>query len=166
MAALSSATAVLADGKTITDALATIQAKTTDLGAAVSNWRGDLLGALPITFKSTELLTTLKQATRDAEASGVLTLEESLAVASATDELSKTVVSTLQTIVDTKPKFDRLIILSPIVLLNLELEKGATEDFSATVVSKVPQDLKPVAEGLIKPIDDAFAAAIDKYKLF
>ncbi|KAK2589952.1 hypothetical protein QQS21_012374 [Conoideocrella luteorostrata] len=160
------AATAIADGKVITDAMATIKTKTADLGTTVANWKGDLLGALPITIKSAELLKQLKQSTKAAEKSAALTTEESLAVAGATGDLAKVVQSTLKTITDNKPRFDKLIILSPVVLLNLELQHDATEDFSSTVVSKVPAELRPIASGLIKPIDDAFNAAIEKYKKF
>ncbi|KAG8413561.1 hypothetical protein J3458_012636 [Metarhizium acridum] len=160
------AATAIADGKAITDAMAQIKQQTADLGTTVGNWKGDLLGALPITVKSTQLLKQIRSASRTAEQSAMLSTEEALAVAGATTDLSKTVQATLQTIVDTKPKFDKLIILSPVVLLNLELEQDATDDFSSKVVSKVPGALQGIAQSLIKPIDDAFAAAIDKYRLF
>ncbi|EFY96652.1 hydrophobic surface binding protein A family protein [Metarhizium robertsii] len=160
------AATAIADGKAITDAMASIKTKTTDLGATVSNWKGDLLGALPITVKSTQLLKEIKTASKTAEQSAMLTTEEALAVAGATTDLSKAVTASLQIIVDAKPKFDRLIILSPVVLLNLEMLQDATDDFSGKVVSKVPEALQGIAQGLIKPIEDAFAAAIDKYRLF
>ncbi|OAQ59593.1 antigenic cell wall galactomannoprotein [Pochonia chlamydosporia 170] len=160
------AATAIADGKAITDAMAKINTQTADLGTTVKNWKGDLLGALPITVKSTQLLKQIKSAAKVADKSAPLSFDEALAVAGATGDLSKTVQATLQTIVDTKPKFDKLIILSPVVLLNLELEQDATDDFSGKVVSKVPEALQAIAQGLIKPIDDAFAAAIDKYRIF
>lgn len=150
----------------ISHALGLIQTQTADLGSAVANWRGDLLGALPITTKSAQLLSQLRTSTRTADASPPLSRDEALAVALATADLSQVVQATLGTIVDNKPRFDRLLILSPVVLLNLEMQRGATADFSDAVVRRVPDDFRAVAQGLIKPIDDAFAAAIDKYKLF
>ncbi|OAA43638.1 Cell wall galactomannoprotein [Metarhizium rileyi] len=160
------AASALADGHAITDAMAKINTQTADLGSTVRSWRGDLLGALPITIKSTMLLQQIKAASRMADQSANLTTKEALAVAVATTDLGKTVQATLRTIIDTKPKFDKLIILSPVVLLNLELEQDATEDFSAKIVGKVPTGLQGIAQNLIKPIDEAFAAAIDKYRIF
>ncbi|QPH16071.1 hypothetical protein C2857_000617 [Epichloe festucae Fl1] len=160
---------VAADGKekeAITHALGLINTQTADLGSAVANWKGDLLGALPITTKSAQLLEQLRRSRRTADASRPLSTDEALAVAVATGDLSRVVQATLGTIVDNKPRFDKLLVLSPVVLLNLELQRGATADFSDAVVRKVPEGLKTIAQGLIKPIDDAFAAAIDKYKLF
>lgn len=160
------AATVVADAKSITDAMAKIQTQTADLGTTVTNWKGDLLGALPITVKSTQLLSGIKSATKVAEKSANLTLLEALGVADATKNLSTVVQSSLQAIVDAKPKFDKLIILSPVVLVNLELEQDATDDFSSAVVSKIPEAAQPIAKQLIQPIDDAFAAAIDKFRIF
>jgi hypothetical protein len=160
------AATAIADGKAITDAMAQIKTQTADLGNTVKNWKGDLLGALPITVKSAKLLKQIKAASKVADASQPLSFDEALAVAGATGDLSTTVQSTLQTIIDTKPKFDKLVILSPVVLINLELEQDATEDFSGKVVSKVPAELQAIAKQLIQPIDEAFANAIDKYRIF
>ncbi|KHN94080.1 Cell wall galactomannoprotein [Metarhizium album ARSEF 1941] len=160
------AATAIADGKAITDALTNINTQAEGLNSTVANWQGDLIGAIPITIKSTQLLTQIKKATKTASQSANLTMEEALAVAQATGKLSETVQTTLQTIVNAKPKFDKLIILSPVVLLNLELQQDATDEFSSAVVSKVPTDLRSLAQELIKPINDAFAAAIDKYRLF
>ncbi|KAG6002889.1 hypothetical protein E4U21_002711 [Claviceps maximensis] len=155
-----------ADGKTITAALAAIQNKTTDLGSAVSAWDGHLLGVLPITSTSSHLLSQIKHATSTAQASDPLTLDGALAVALATGSLSAVVQATLRIIVDNKHRFDKLLIVSPVVLLELELQRHATAKFSAAVVDKVPVSLRGVAQGLVKPIDDAFGAAVDAYKLF
>ncbi|KAG5983960.1 hypothetical protein E4U55_006570 [Claviceps digitariae] len=153
-------------GQAITAALTTIQNKTTDLGTAVSSWNGHLLTALPITLTATDLLTHLHHATSTAHASPPLTVDGALAVALATGSLSPVVQSTLRTIVRNKPRFDALLVLSPVVLLQLELQRRATADFSDAVVDKVPGNLKGVARGLIKPIDDAFGEAIEAYRLF
>lgn len=160
------AATAIADGKAITDAMAKIQSQTADLGTTVTNWKGDLLGALPITVKSTKLLQQIKSGVKVAKQSANLTFDEALGVAGATTELGKVVQTSLQAIVDAKPKFDKLIILSPVVLINLELEQDATDDFSGAVVSKVPEALQGIAKQLIQPIDDAFAAAIDKFRIF
>lgn len=72
----------------------------------------------------------------------------------------------LVTLVNAKPKFDKLVIVSPVVLINLKLQKAATDKFSAAVISKVPVDLKETAEGLVAPIDIAFEAALEEYSPF
>jgi hypothetical protein len=56
------------------------------------------------------------------------------------------------------------LIVSPVILLNLKLEKDATDKFAAAVISKVPTALQATAQGLITPIDNAFASAIAVYE--
>jgi hypothetical protein len=51
-----------------------------------------------------------------------------------------------------------------VILLNLKLEKDATDKFAAAVVSKVPAALQSLAQGLITPIDNAFNSAIAVYE--
>lgn len=160
------AATAMADATALTAAMNKIATQTTDLGNTVKNWKGDILGALPITAKSVELLSTINKSIKVAKDTQPLTFDEALAIATVTVDLANNVNSTLQTIIDTKPKFDKLIVLSPVVLLNLELEQDATDKFSAVVVSKVPDELKAIAQALIEPIDQSFALAIDKYRLF
>ncbi|KAJ6445135.1 antigenic cell wall galactomannoprotein [Purpureocillium lavendulum] len=157
---------VLADGKAIVAAMNKIKADTADLGNHVAAFKGDILGVLPIAMGSLHLLDDIKKGTKTADASAPLTTPEALELAGATGDLSKEVNKTLTAIIATKPKFDKLLVVSPIILLNLEQQQKATKDFSAKVVSKVPESLKGIAQALIKPIDDGFTQAIAKYKLF
>lgn len=63
-----------------------------------------------------------------------------------------------------KGKFDGLLVVSPVVLLNLGLEKKATDRFGAAVVEKVPEALQGIAKGLLVPVDESFEEAIAAYK--
>ena len=72
--------------------------------------------------------------------------------------------TTLANVIRTKPKYDTLLIVSPVVLLNLKLEKEATDRFGDAVVGKVPEALQGIAEGLLAPIDDSFEEAIAVYE--
>lgn len=156
------ATAVLADGAAIVDALNAIAADTAALNNTVIEWKSDLLGSLPIIAKSTSLLATINKGTKTAEDSAPLELLETLGVAQATQALVADVNTTLTTIISRKSDFDHLL-LSPVVLLNLELEKKASADFSDAVTAKVPADVQSIAEQLAAQINDAFVEAIDVY---
>ncbi|KAL3954278.1 hypothetical protein ACCO45_012234 [Purpureocillium lilacinum] len=138
------AATALADGKAIVSAINTIKADTVDLGNHAASFKGDIIGVIPIAVGSLHLLDDIKKGTKTADASQPLTTPEALDLAGATGDLAT----------------------SPIILLNLEQQQKATKDFSAKVVSKVPTELQAIAQALIKPIDDGFAQAIDKYKLF
>ncbi|KAG6021299.1 hypothetical protein E4U40_005379 [Claviceps sp. LM458 group G5] len=155
------------DDKAMTAALTTIQSKTTALGTTVSTWKGLLPDALPITTTSANLLTQIKHTTTTAEATSTsFSFSDALAVAVATGRLSAVVQTTLRIIIDNKPRFDKLLILSPVVLLNLEGLRRATAELSAAVVRRLPGDLGRVAGALVRGIDEAFGEAIDVYRMF
>lgn len=159
------AATALADGASITAAMTAIKADTTHLGDTVSAWGGDIFGVLTIAGESLGLLEALKKGSRTASKSAALTQDEALGIASATTELGAQVNRTLEAIIAAKPKFDHLIVVSPVILFNLEAQRKATADFSGKIVAKVPAELKPIAEQLIQPIDDGFAKAIAKYQI-
>ncbi|KYG47167.1 hypothetical protein M433DRAFT_63717 [Acidomyces richmondensis BFW] len=155
---------VIADGASIVAALDKISDATAQLNNSVISWDGSLLGTLPIIADSTALLADINSATKTAEQSANLTDLEALGVGLATLSLASDVNTTLATIEAAKPKFQRLL-LAPLILLNLELEKGATDQFSAAVLQKVPAALQSTAEGITSGIDDAFDQAINDYNL-
>jgi hypothetical protein len=156
---------VVADGAGIVASIDTISTDTLALNETVSSWKGGLLGTIPIIAKSTSLLENIKKGTKVASASANLTLIEAIQVAQATQALAADVNSTLETIISAENKFDHLL-LGPVILLNLKLEKDATQDFSSAVITKVPASLQPVATRLVEGIITGFDKAIETYKLF
>ncbi|KAH8911583.1 hypothetical protein BR93DRAFT_352899 [Coniochaeta sp. PMI_546] len=159
------ASTVAANGAAIADAVGVINTVTLELQSKVTSWKGDLLGTLPIIVASTELLTDINNATKTTKASAPLDALEALTVAIAVNNLSGSVNSTLSTIIAKKHQFDKLL-LSPVILLNLELEKDATDKLGAALADKVPEALKGAAASLQATIDGYFNTAIQAYKLF
>ncbi|KPM34109.1 hypothetical protein AK830_g12463 [Neonectria ditissima] len=159
------ATTAAASGASIIASMATITNTSIALNTSVATWDGGLLGTIPIVVKSTQLLVDIKNGTATANASNPLSAAEAAQVAQATTQLAGVVEDVLATIVRAKRKFDKLL-LSPAILLNLELQNNATQEFSEAVVAKVPKDLQAFAKTLIEPIQNAFDAAIKKYALF
>ncbi|KAK9421834.1 putative Antigenic cell wall galactomannoprotein-like protein [Seiridium unicorne] len=155
----------IADGAEIVAALDTISADTASLNDTVASWSGDLLGALPITVKSTSLLADINKATDTAEKSDTLSDIDTFTVAVTTADLIKDTNSTLAEIVATKPKFDKLL-LSPVIYLTLSSQKDASGKLSAAIADKVPSTFKSAAEALGAQLDAAFDAALDAYSLF
>jgi hypothetical protein len=158
------ATSVFADGAAIVAALEKVGSDAAQLNDTVLSWPGDLLGLLPILADSTTLLADINEGTKTAEQSANLTDAESITVYSATLSLSSGVNQTLDTIVNAKPKFEALFVAAPVVLLNLEEEKSATDKFSAAIISKVPTALQSIADGVVAGIDAAFDSAISDYQ--
>jgi len=161
-------TLILADGASILSALSLIFNATIALNTTVSSFPSNPLLALgdiaPLLIDSVALLNDINKSTGVAQKSANLTLTEAISVAQGTIALAGVVESTLGNIVATKPKFDELLIVSPVILLNLKLEKNATDKFAAAVISKVPTALQATAQGLITPIDNAFASTIAVYE--
>lgn len=160
----------LADGAAIVAAMSTISTATVNLNNTVSSFPDNiLLDALDIgslLADSITLLNDINSATSVAQQSANLTLTEAISVAESTLSLASVVESTLTNIVNSKPKFDKLLVVSPVILLNLKSEKSATDNFGAAVVSKVPSELQATAQSLLAPIDDAFNSAIAAYENF
>ncbi|KAF4959119.1 hypothetical protein FSARC_10832 [Fusarium sarcochroum] len=152
----------LASGDTISAAIDNISNATLALNKTIATWPKTLIGTLPITTKSTLLLAEIHRGTVVARDSEPLSLDETLQVAKATSQLGADVNITLETVIAAKPSFDKLL-LSPVILLNLELQRNLSIDFSEAVVSKVPADLQDKAKALVQGIDDSFAQAIQKF---
>lgn len=152
-----------ADGAAIVDAISGIQNATLALGSTVGSWDGGVLGALPIIAESTALLATIGEGTAAAGRSAGLSDAEGLAVGLSTLALVGSVNASLAAIAAAKPKFDASL-LSPVVLLNLELEKGASAGFSDAVIGKLPASLVATGQALAGEITASFDEAIGLYK--
>lgn len=163
LALLPSALAQTAPNPILT-ALGTITSDTTSLNTTVANFDGDPLKLIKITIQSAQLLIAINKGTDTANKAANLTFDQTLAIATATLALATDVNQTITTIINTKPKFDKLLIVDPVILLNLKLEQDATRKFSAAVVAKVPTALQSVAQGLTQGIDDSFSEGIAVYE--
>ncbi|KAL7924332.1 hydrophobic surface binding protein A domain-containing protein [Trichoderma austrokoningii] len=154
------------DANPILTALSTITSDTTSLNTTVATFNGDPLTLIKITVQSAQLLSDINKGTDTANQAANLTLDQTLAIATATLALATDVNQTITTIIDAKPAFDKLLVVDPVILLNLKLEQDATRKFSAAVVAKVPAALQAVAQGLTQGIDDSFAEGIAVYENF
>lgn len=153
---------VLGDGNTIRNAMRTVSRDTVALGDAVSSWSGGPLGVLPIAGKAGGLLVALKLGAKTAKESTPLSIEEAVDVYTATQDLSSAVNKTLNALVEARPKFDQLLV-TPVILITLDIQRGAANDFSNRVVEKVPENLQSTARTLVRSIDEDFARVVDAY---
>jgi hypothetical protein len=162
------ATTVLANGASIVAAMTKISKSTVALNTTVVQFPPGILGlthAIKLLTASNNLLSDINAGTKIATASAALTFDETLALVTATQSLASTVQSTLITLIKNKKKFDKDLIISPIILLNLKQEKSATTKFQNAVVAKVPAALQSTAKTLTAPIDKAFDWAIGNYTI-
>lgn len=159
------ARSVAADGASVEAALQAVIDDTAALNTTVATWCGGLLQAVPITARATALLLTVEKGTQTARASANLTTLEALGVGTLTQTLVADVNSTLSTLVDAKPKFDRRL-LGPAILLTLKAQRDASARFGAAVVDKIPPLVQGIARALVAQIDESFADAIAVYNPF
>lgn len=153
----------LAAGNTIVGALTTVDGTTVKLGSAVARWKGDLLGTLPIVAESTALLVQVNKGTKTAKDSAALDFAGTLDVATATNKLVTSVNTTMTALIGARKKFDKLL-MSPVILIDLGLQRHATAEMSAAIIAKVPADLQALAKNLVAPIDASFALAIAAFR--
>ncbi|KAK7740450.1 hypothetical protein SLS53_005291 [Cytospora paraplurivora] len=153
---------VLADGISINGAITAIQNATSVLSNTVAAWNGDILGAVPIITQSTSLLKFIDDGIAIAKASAILSETEAVSVGIATTTLATTINALLVVVVDAKAKFDR-VLLTPVILLNLEQEKSATSLFSSAVVGKLSEGSVATGQQLFSQITAAFGSAIGSY---
>lgn len=152
-----------ADSPTIVDALTNVNKTTVKFGNVIANWNGGLLGSVPIVAESTALLVTVKKGESIAEHSEPLDNDGALAVAGTTQSLVTSVNTTLTNLIEARPKFQKLL-LSPVIVLNLKIQRAATAGLSEAIVAKVPEALQDIAKNLVAPIDQSFATAIEAYQ--
>lgn len=158
-------TPVLADGASVLTAISKISNDTIALNSTLGPWTGNPFTVIDIVIKSTSLLTSINEGTDTATASANLTLLEAIGIAQAVLKLNVVVISSLSTVEAKKPYFQKLL-LQPVILLNLILQRDATDRFSAALVAKVPVALQAFAASLTVPIDNKFTEAIAAYEDF
>jgi len=158
---------VLADGASILAAMATISNATVALNNTINGFPSNpeiAIGDIaPLLVDSVNLLDDINSGTTVATQSGNLTLSDTIQVAQATQSLVTVVSTTLSNVMRTKAAFDKLKVISPVILVNLKLEKEATDRFGTAVVAKVPFAFQATARSLLSPIDAAFNTTIAFY---
>ncbi|RDA85843.1 hypothetical protein CP532_4919 [Ophiocordyceps camponoti-leonardi (nom. inval.)] len=163
-AGLASAAAVNKQAKdqTINTVLEDVSHRTEALGEAVSSWNGGLLSALPILGKSSGLYVSLLKGGQVAKESKPLSQEETIEIASKTQQLSDKVKKTIKVLIDAKPKFKRLF-LTFVIRVALVLDKKAADDMIASIIDKIPKDFQGLAKEIVKGIQGDFDKAIAAY---
>ncbi|ERT01709.1 antigenic cell wall galactomannoprotein [Sporothrix schenckii 1099-18] len=158
------ATTAAASGADIVSALDNVDSATQKLQNIVNGWSGGLLGSLPILPQSARVLSAINDGTDTANDSDPLTQDEALGIATAVTTLSTTVNSTMTALINRHDDFEHLL-LAPVVLIDLKLQKKASDDMSAAIIAKVPAALQGIASNLAAPIGASFDQAIEAFSL-
>lgn len=167
LAFLAAITTVSAGAAEIVAELGKISTQTDKVESIVTEFSAGIKGlgdVVPLLIESTELLIDIKKATKVAKKSEALDLDGVIAIVGPTQTLVADVQSLLAAIVNAKPKFDKLVIVSPVVLLNLKQQRKATAELNDVIISKVPADFQGLARDLVAPIYVAFDATIAEYR--
>lgn len=150
------------DELSILDTLAKITTDTIALNTTLAAFTGSDDGLTYILRNSTALQNDITTGASDASNAPPVVFQDALLLASATARLAQDTNSTIGTLINTKPQFDKLG-ASPIVLSTVQNLKAATANFSGVVIGKLPLDVAPVGEQLVDLINDQFARAIQVY---
>ena len=156
------ATTVVADGASIVAALNKIRTDNAQLNNTLVNWDGGLFTAIPILIASGDVDNDIKDGTSTANASGELTVDEAVAVYTATQGLQSDTVITIDNLIAAKPKFDKLGVTF-ITQNNIKTTRSDAAAFGQAVVAKVPAAYQDFANTVVAQINDQFNRAATAY---
>ncbi|KAH7377584.1 hypothetical protein BKA64DRAFT_767383 [Cadophora sp. MPI-SDFR-AT-0126] len=150
------ATSVAASGATIYGSPPKCHTKAIKLNTTVASWKGDAFGLqVPPSGRRSFCHQSFRA-----------TLSRGGCHHPRARTLVEDAKNVLSTTVTAKPRFDKLLIASPVVLQILQIPKddrAAAKDLKQAVTEKVPAEFQEVATSITAPKDPAFAAAIKKY---
>ncbi|KAI9279038.1 hydrophobic surface binding protein A-domain-containing protein [Umbelopsis sp. AD052] len=121
-------------------------------------------GALKINGDESTLETDIKKATTDCNAiTGTVSEADATAVFAEVALLVPQVQAALQAIVNKKPVFDTVLLVTPLVKGDLQRLQPLTASLDSCLLSHTPSDQTATAQGYINQINAAFTAACSAY---
>jgi hypothetical protein len=163
LAPIAFAATVLADGAAINGALKTVDNNIKALTSSLKSFNGNIFATLPILGASTKLNKSIQSATSITNDSEPLTSDETLALADTTNIIITDAKASIDAVIEVKPKFDKLYIVSPITVGLIKELKKSTGQLGDAIIAKVPQDFKEVAAELIGEINKQFDRGLEAY---
>ena len=158
------------DADAVVAAVQKISSQAITLNSSVASYPGGITGtidAIKIETEAIGLNFDLRNAVYTAQKSDNFDDDGSLNVAAAFLDLTPIVTSTLDTIIDKKPEFDRGLLdfasLSFLVKYNLQTEKRLSLKLGDVVQGKLTPDYAAIAPLVLGQIEDAFTKAISVY---
>ncbi|KAM0668065.1 hypothetical protein ACQRIU_001627 [Beauveria bassiana] len=150
------AATVLADGAAVNTALKTVDKSINALTATLTGFSGNIFGSLPVLGASLKLKSDIQKATKAASSSQDLTSDETLSLAETVGTIITDATKSIDAFIAVKPKFDKLLILTPIAAGQIKDLKTATVALGDAIVSKVPAELKDISSQLTGQINAQF----------
>ncbi|KXS95030.1 hypothetical protein AC578_131 [Pseudocercospora eumusae] len=142
--------------------IATIQAKTEALTAAIEAYQGEVSQALALNGAAGEVNDAVQAATTTANGLSEIAQNDATALVNPIQDLTKAVNTSVTALIGKKDAFTSAG-LSGAVLSTLQTQSEVSQALSDAIVSKLPADLQGTGANLAKPIADSFAAGIAAY---
>lgn len=155
-------TAVQASGAEIAESVDTIRLAALNFSAAVTNWDGKLQTTRPISDAAVIAFNGLVDARRVADESKKMSVREALVVKQAFYRLIDNVTSTVDLVVETRPKFTEAW-LKGSVLLGLRKSQDVAGMFTVSVLNIVPLTGKKLGKKLGRQLNDEITRGVDAY---
>ncbi|TQV92990.1 hydrophobic surface binding protein A domain-containing protein [Cordyceps javanica] len=163
VAPIALAATVLADGAAINSALKTVDTSINSLTASLTGFSGDIFGSIPILGASLALKSNIEKANKVANDSQPLTSDDTLSLADTVNIIITDATKSIDAFIAVKPKFDKLVIVTPIATGQIKDLKKATAALGDAIIAKVPADFKDVATQLVGQINEQFDRGIAAY---
>lgn len=116
---------------------------------------------LPIDSATSQVISAIQNSTKAVQARpGALDNAGAEAIGPNTQILAYTVNASVATLIQRKPEFAMVKAL-PFVVLSLQQQANASNNFSAAVLAKIPADLRSFAEAINSQLSDSIQLGID-----
>ncbi|OAQ97760.1 hypothetical protein LLEC1_00544 [Akanthomyces lecanii] len=142
------AATVFADGAAINDGLKAVDADIKALTASLTGFSGDLFAAIPVLGATLSLKSVIDKTTKTANASQPLTSDDTTSLAATVETIITDATASIDAFIAAKPKFDKLLIVTPIAVGQVKGLQTSTAALGNAIVAKVPADYKDVATSL------------------
>ena len=147
------------------DGLTQVQNQLDVVTTGVNNWKASdgYAGALKVQTEETKLENNLDSAKSACTISGTVSEEDADTILAQVETLVPKVETALDSLVEKKSEFDQVLLVTALVTKDIKNLKTKTDALDKALVSATPDSYKDKADGYVKRIEDAFAAA---YKAF
>lgn len=155
--------AVSADVCSVKNALLDMEHSLVTLRQGLLDWDGQLQTAIPLLENDMKLQDCIKAATDVAKKTEPLSVDDTLEIAPIAVNLTDESKATVDTLIDIKPKLDKIMVGSTITLENFKSIRGEVVDFGKALIPKIAAETRDVAKTLIQSVDDNLARGIKAF---
>lgn len=146
----------------IVDSLTEILILTNETIPKIASFNGSSLeGTIPIDSATSQVISAIQNSTKAVQANpDTLSNAAAEAIGPNTQALAYTVNASVATLIRKKPQFAMVKAL-PFVVLSLQQQANASNNFSSVVLGKIPTGLRPFAEAINSQLSDSIQLGIE-----